>query len=125
MRSSKDEGKNVTKAFQEWNDKAYTKTLQKFPEREKEFTTVSFEPIDPLYLPSDADQSDYCDKIGFPGEYPFTRGIQPTMYRGKFWTMRQYAGFGTAKESNERYRYLLAQGQTGLSIAFDLPTQRL
>ena len=72
--------------------------------------------------PTVADES-YLEKFGFPGEYPYTRGVQPTMYRSRFWTMRQYAGFSTAEESNKRYRYLLAQGQTGLSVAFDLPTQ--
>ena len=69
------------------------------------------------------ENTDYLRDLGFPGEYPFTRGVQPTMYRGRFWTMRQYAGFGTAEESNERYKYLLEHGQTGLSVAFDLPTQ--
>ena len=78
--------------------------------------------IDPLYTPDDMG-ADYNEKIGYPGEYPFTRGVYPTMYRGRFWTMRQYAGFGDAKQSNERYRYLLENGQTGLSVAFDLPTQ--
>ena len=76
-----------------------------------------------LYTPEDIGQSDYDEKLGYPGEYPFTRGIQPTMYCGRLWTMRQYAGFATAEESNARYKYLLEQGQTGLSVAFDLPTQ--
>ena len=71
----------------------------------------------------DLEEWDYDEKLGFPGQYPFTRGVQPTMYRGRLWTMRQYAGFGTAIESNQRYKYLLEQGQTGLSVAFDLPTQ--
>lgn len=88
----------------------------------KEFTTVSFNPVKPLYFPKDAGEN-YNEEIGFPGEFPFTRGIQPTMYRGRFWTMRQYAGFGNAKESNKRYRYLLEHGTSGLSVAFDLPTQ--
>jgi methylmalonyl-CoA mutase, N-terminal domain len=79
--------------------------------------------VERLYTPADELNGDYLDKLGFPGAYPYTRGVQPTMYRGRFWTMRQYAGFGTAVESNKRYRYLLAQGQTGLSVAFDLPTQ--
>ncbi|MBZ0199693.1 MAG: methylmalonyl-CoA mutase family protein, partial [Ignavibacteriaceae bacterium] len=104
-------------------DKVYKKFLAKAPERLENFTTPSFTTVKPLYQPNDAKQDNYLEKIGFPGEYPFTRGIQPTMYRGRFWTMRQYAGFGTAKESNERYRYLLGQGQSGLSVAFDLPTQ--
>ena len=111
------------KLINEWKNKFYKKSVEKNPERQKEFTTASFTPIDPLYGPSSSDEDNYETKIGLPGKYPFTRGIQPTMYRGRLWTMRQYAGFGTAKESNERYRYLLDQGQMGLSVAFDLPTQ--
>lgn len=113
----------VQNAYKEWDEKVYGKATSKFPERLKNFTTGSFSPVKPLYLPTDTDQENYNNKLGFPGQYPFTRGVQPTMYRGRFWTMRQYAGFGTAKESNERYRYLLSQGQSGLSVAFDLPTQ--
>ncbi|MGE5315094.1 MAG: methylmalonyl-CoA mutase [Acidobacteriota bacterium] len=112
----------IQKAYSDWQEKTYKKNLEKFPERQTAFSTVSNAPIDPLYLPSDTTER-YNEKLGFPGQYPYTRGIQPTMYRGRFWTMRQYAGFGTAKESNERYRYLLEQGQTGLSVALDLPTQ--
>ena len=92
-------------------------------ERDVPFETSSGKPVKALYTPEEADGFDYAEKLGFPGEYPYTRGVQPTMYRGRFWTMRQYAGFGTAEESNNRYRYLLDQGQTGLSVAFDLPTQ--
>jgi methylmalonyl-CoA mutase N-terminal domain/subunit len=92
-------------------------------ERKKEFSTSSNIVIDELYTPEDVKDLKYQDDLGFPGEYPFTRGIYPNMYRGRLWTMRQYAGFGTAEESNKRYRYLLKQGQTGLSVAFDLPTQ--
>ena len=99
------------------------KTIQRFPERKSSFLTTYDKNIDVVYTPKDLENLDYLEDIGFPGEYPFTRGVQPTMYRGKLWTMRQYAGFGTAEESNERYKYLLEQGQTGLSIAFDLPTQ--
>ncbi|MCX7876504.1 MAG: methylmalonyl-CoA mutase family protein [Melioribacteraceae bacterium] len=113
----------VQQAFNLWNENIYQKTITKFPEQKKEFTTQSFSKVNPIYTPLDLDNSNYNEKIGFPGAYPFTRGVQPTMYRGRFWTMRQYAGFGTAKESNERYKYLLAQGQSGLSVAFDLPTQ--
>jgi methylmalonyl-CoA mutase N-terminal domain/subunit len=109
--------------YKKWEEGSYNKSTAKNPERQKEFTTISFTPVKPLYTPVDAGSNEYNEKVGFPGEYPFTRGVQPTMYRGKFWTMRQYAGFGTAKESNERYRYLLSQGQAGLSVAFDLPTQ--
>src|SRR3569832_2146431 len=79
-------------------------------------------PIDPVYTP-DTSPVDYASDLGDPGKFPFTRGVQPTMYRGRLWTMRQYAGFGTAEESNRRYKFLLASGQTGLSVAFDLPTQ--
>ncbi|MFZ5587214.1 MAG: acyl-CoA mutase large subunit family protein [Thermodesulfobacteriota bacterium] len=98
------------------------KLIAKHPERKPAFTTISGLPVDRLYLPENPDET-YQAKLGLPGEYPYTRGVQPTMYRGRFWTMRQYAGFATAAESNRRYRYLLEQGQTGLSVAFDLPTQ--
>lgn len=110
-------------AFKDWETNTYQKSISKNPERLKEFTTQSFSKVEPLYYPSTNEIGEYENKLGFPGKYPFTRGVQPTMYRGRFWTMRQYAGFGTAKESNERYRYLLTQGQSGLSVAFDLPTQ--
>jgi methylmalonyl-CoA mutase N-terminal domain/subunit len=91
--------------------------------RDADFTTLSGDPVEPVYGPRPGDRYDGFERIGWPGEYPFTRGVQPTMYRGRFWTMRQYAGFGTAEESNRRYHYLLKSGQTGLSVAFDLPTQ--
>ncbi|MBN1453512.1 MAG: methylmalonyl-CoA mutase, partial [Anaerolineales bacterium] len=104
-----------------WQETILKKTLDRFAERKEEFSTSSSIPIPRLGLPSQPD-SDYSAGLGFPGEYPFTRGVQPTMYRSRFWTMRQYAGFATAEESNKRYRYLLEQGQTGLSVAFDLPT---
>lgn len=107
----------------QWEETTYKKTVTKSPERQQEFTTVSFTPVNPLYSPEDIQPDAYNEHLGFPGQYPFTRGIYPSMYRGKFWTMRQYAGFGTARESNERYKYLLGQGQAGLSVAFDLPTQ--
>jgi methylmalonyl-CoA mutase N-terminal domain/subunit len=97
--------------------------LAKRPERKQDFTTISDIPLSRLYTPDDLDGFNYLESLGFPGEYPYTRGVQPTMYRGRLWTMRQYAGFATAEESNERYKYLLKQGQTGLSVAFDLPTQ--
>lgn len=108
---------------QEWEEKVVKKTLARSPERKKEFTTNSWLPVERVSLPQITTDDEYLAKLGFPGEYPFTRGVQPTMYRGRLWTMRQYAGFGTAEESNARYKYLLSQGQTGLSIAFDLPTQ--
>ena len=115
--------KKVQEAFKNWEENLYKESSLKKAERQEEFTTGSFTKIKPLYTPLDFDEESYIEKIGFPGEYPFIRGTQPTMYRGKLWTMRQYAGFGTAKESNRRYRYLLSQGTTGLSVAFDLPTQ--
>ncbi|MGB8320762.1 MAG: methylmalonyl-CoA mutase family protein [Ignavibacteriaceae bacterium] len=114
---------SIDQSYNEWKEKVYKKFIEKYPEREKEFTTVSFTPVNPLYIPDNNSPDKFDDKIGYPGSYPYTRGIQPTMYRGKLWTMRQYAGFGTANESNKRYRYLLEQGQSGLSVAFDLPTQ--
>ncbi|WP_322818663.1 methylmalonyl-CoA mutase family protein [Tepidiforma sp.] len=107
----------------EWLQGPYAKTVQRTPERQPSFETTGRMPIEPIYTWEDLDGWDPVHQLGFPGEFPFTRGIQPTMYRGRFWTMRQYAGFGTAEESNQRYRYLLSQGQTGLSVAFDLPTQ--
>ena len=106
-----------------WEREVLAPARVQTPERKERFETLSGVPVEALYGPAPGLAGDYADKLGFPGEYPYTRGVQPTMYRGKFWTMRQYAGFGTARESNERFRYLLAQGQTGLSVAFDLPTQ--
>lgn len=106
-----------------WEEEKLEKVLEKRPERKKQFTTGSNEEVNRLYTPLDVHDLDYNDDLGLPGEYPYTRGVQPTMYRGKLWTMRQYAGFSTAEESNNRYKYLLEQGTTGLSVAFDLPTQ--
>ena len=102
---------------------AVDKALTKGPEMRQEFTTGGGIPLERLYTPEHLQGVDYPKDLGFPGSFPYTRGVQPTMYRGRFWTMRQYAGFATAEESNERYRYLLSQGTTGLSVAFDLPTQ--
>jgi methylmalonyl-CoA mutase N-terminal domain/subunit len=113
---------NLKHAKQKWNEETVEPTLKRFPERQEEFETLSGIPLDRLYTLADVEVS-YLNDLGFPGEYPFTRGVQPTMYRGRFWTMRQYAGYATAEESNVRYKYLLEQGQTGLSVAFDLPTQ--
>ncbi|MEN6571732.1 MAG: methylmalonyl-CoA mutase family protein [Anaerolineaceae bacterium] len=103
-----------------WEEQTVKPVLNKFKERKAEFRTPSGIPVPRAAIPDDFD---YEEKLGFPGEFPFTRGVQPTMYRSRFWTMRQYAGFASAEESNKRYRYLLDQGQTGLSVAFDLPTQ--
>jgi len=113
----------LTNAKEKWTKGTVEKALSKYKERKEEFVTSSGIPITRLGTPLDLQEVDYLDNLGFPGEYPFTRGVQPTMYRGRLWTMRQYAGFATAEESNKRYRYLLEQGQTGLSVAFDLPTQ--
>ncbi len=115
--------KTVTTARQAWEDSVLKKALSRSAERKERFETTSGIEIKRVYTSEDAQDGDYQEKLDFPGQYPFTRGVQPTMYRGRFWTMRQYAGFGTAEESNQRYRYLLEQGQTGLSVAFDLPTQ--
>jgi methylmalonyl-CoA mutase N-terminal domain/subunit len=108
--------------YNKWKENTLKKSLDKFKERKERFEFSSGIEVPRLSLPPQADSA-YEEKLGFPGEYPFTRGVQPTMYRSRFWTMRQYAGFSTAEESNKRYRYLLQQGQTGLSVAFDLPTQ--
>ena len=96
--------------------------MAKRPERLQAFQTLSDQEMRRLYTPADVPDLDYERDLGFPGQYPFTRGVQPTMYRGRLWTMRQFAGFGSAEETNERYKYLLANGQTGLSVAFDFPT---
>jgi methylmalonyl-CoA mutase N-terminal domain/subunit len=105
-----------------WEERSLKPQITKLNQRKPEFSTSSGIPLPPILTPSDADP-DYMDQLGFPGEYPYTRGVQPTMFRGRFWTMRQYAGYASAEESNQRYRFLLSQGQTGLSVAFDLPTQ--
>ena len=108
---------------QEWRETILASALKRAAERQEKFETSSGLEIDTVYTPEDLAGFDYTRDLGHPGEYPFTRGVQPNMYRGRLWTIRQYAGFGTAEETNQRYRYLLEQGQTGLSIAFDLPTQ--
>jgi methylmalonyl-CoA mutase, N-terminal domain len=115
--------KSIRAEVGRWKETILQKSLSKTKEREPSFQTTSGIEIERLYTPADIEPFDYCEDLGFPGEYPFTRGVQPTMYRGRFWTMRQYAGFATAEETNRRYKYLLEQGQTGLSVAFDLPTQ--
>ena len=109
-------------ALEKWSE-AVDRKVEKRPERKPDFVNTSGIPIKRLYTPLDDPAENYAEDLGFPGEYPYTRGVQPTMYRGRFWTMRQYAGFASAEESNKRYRFLLDQGQTGLSVAFDLPTQ--
>ncbi|UYP00294.1 methylmalonyl-CoA mutase family protein [Oceanotoga sp. DSM 15011] len=116
------EDKNLISEKEKWQN-SVNKALSKFPERKEKFETTYGEELKRIYTPEDIENLNYSKDLGFPGQYPFTRGVQPTMYRGRFWTMRQYAGFASAEESNKRYKYLLSQGQTGLSVAFDLPTQ--
>ena len=107
---------------QRWQSTTLKKTLERFPERQERFVTTSSAPVERLYTPVDIADTDYLRDIGFPGEYPYTRGVHATLHRGKLWTMRMFAGFGTAEETNARFRYLLEQGQTGLSVAFDMAT---
>jgi len=113
----------ANKTKQEWRETTLASALKRAAERQEKFETSSGLEIDTVYAPEDLVNFDYTRDLGYPGGYPFTRGVQANMYRGRIWTIRQYAGFGTAEETNQRYRYLLEQGQTGLSIAFDLPTQ--
>ncbi|HEX5942901.1 MAG TPA: methylmalonyl-CoA mutase family protein, partial [Anaerolineales bacterium] len=123
----------IQEQYKRWKETILKKSLDKFKERKARFETSSGIEVPRVPMPVDdgastspaapLSEETYLEKLGFPGEYPYTRGVQPTMYRSRFWTMRQYAGFSTAEESNKRYRYLLGQGQTGLSVAFDLPTQ--
>lgn len=120
----------INEQYKKWQENTLKKSLEKSKERKEKFEFSSGIEVPRVALPVEAGRGDpaptddiYLEKIGFPGEYPYTRGVQPTMYRSRFWTMRQYAGFSTAEDSNKRYRYLLGQGQTGLSVAFDLPTQ--
>ncbi|MFZ5449569.1 MAG: acyl-CoA mutase large subunit family protein [Thermodesulfobacteriota bacterium] len=112
----------IKEAKAKYDDKV-AKALQKMPERKADFVNTSGIPINRVYTPLDMAEFDYLKQLGLPGAYPYTRAVQPTAYRGRFWTMRQYAGFATAEETNERYHFLLKSGQTGLSVAFDLPTQ--
>ena len=110
-------------ARREWEERTLKPSLARSPDRPVPFADSSGAPVERLHTPADTAAVDYVRDLGFPGEFPYTRGVQPTMYRGRFWTMRQYAGFGSATETNQRFRYLLDQGQSGLSVAFDLPTQ--
>jgi methylmalonyl-CoA mutase N-terminal domain/subunit len=115
---------DIRAAKEEWEEETLAPTLERFGERKEEFTTdTDGHEVKRLYTPDDVGERDYDDDFGFPGEEPYTRGVYSTMHRGRLWTMRQYAGMGTAKETNERYQYLIDEGQTGLSMAFDLPTQ--
>ena len=121
------EGRNgleeVAAQHQLWDTEIVAPALARAPERQEAFKTLSGLPVSRLYTPLDRSEDDYLENLNFPGQFPFTRGIHPTMYRGRLWTMRQYAGFGTAEASNQRYKFLLERGQKGLSVAFDLPTQ--
>jgi methylmalonyl-CoA mutase N-terminal domain/subunit len=118
-----DKLRQVKESEETWHKENLTKTLARFPERKERFTTDSGIDLERVYTAKNIATLDYNRDLGFPGEYPYTRGIYPTMYRGRLWTMRQYAGFGTAEQTNRRFKYLLKQGQTGLSVAFDFPTQ--
>ncbi len=121
MRRRKDIERMASKQ-KEWEEGLLCKSLQRAPERREQFVTTSGVPVERLYTPVDIAGKDYATELGFPGEYPFTRGVHPTMYRGKLWTMRMFAGYGTAEETNARFKYLLEHGETGLSVAFDMPT---
>ncbi len=116
------ENNQIREAFDRWQHTALYKTLSRMPERKQTFTTMSGEPVERIYTPLDVSQQSYVADLGLPGEYPFTRGVHASGYRGKLWTMRMFAGFGTAEETNARYKYLLEQGNMGLSVAFDLAT---
>lgn len=120
---NKEKIKQVKEEKKKWEEGSLKKVLDRFPERKENFVTGSGVDVERVYTPEDIENFNYMEKLGYPGDYPYTRGVQPTMYRGRLWTMRQYAGFATAEETNKRYKYLLEQGQTGLSVAFDLPTQ--
>lgn len=123
MLFEKDDIKQIDQAVTDWEEGKVKKALEKFPERQSEFVNSSGFTVKRLYTPADVQNMDYVHDLGVPAVYPFTRGVQDTMYRGRFWTMRMYAGFATAEESNQRYKFLIEQGSMGLSVAFDLPTQ--
>jgi methylmalonyl-CoA mutase N-terminal domain/subunit len=115
--------KSLRKSREKWTKETVEKSFTRLPERREKFMTSSNIPVERLYTPLETESLDYLRDLGFPGDYPYTRGVYPTMYRARLWTMRQYAGFGTAEQTNQRFQYLLQQGQTGLSVAFDFPTQ--
>ena len=120
--SDQQESEELQENIGRWKKETLQSSLDRFPERREEFITTSSEVVNRLYTPADLDGSSFDEEIGYPGLYPFTRGVHPTMYRSRQWTMRMFAGFGTAEETNQRFKYLLKQGQTGLSVAFDMPT---
>ncbi|MFB6269111.1 MAG: methylmalonyl-CoA mutase family protein, partial [Halobacterium sp.] len=113
---------DIREAREDWEADTLDPVLDAYGERQDRFATVSNLEVDRLYTPNDVSDLDYGDDLGFPGEFPYTRGVYPTGYRGRTWTMRQFAGFGTAEETNERFHYLIENGQTGLSTAFDMPS---
>src|SRR5215475_12505736 len=116
----KDRLEELEIAREKWEETTLRQTMARMPERDQDFVTTSSKPVERLYTPLDLPDFDYVDDLGFPGEYPFTRGVHATGHRGKLWTMRMFAGFGTAEETNARYKYLLRQGNMGVSVAFDL-----
>jgi methylmalonyl-CoA mutase N-terminal domain/subunit len=120
--SDKNDLESLKECLNRWEKDTLQSNLDRVPERREKFITTSSVPVKRLYTPADLDGSEYDEYLGYPGQYPFTRGVHPTMYRSRQWTMRMFAGFGTAEETNQRFKYLLDQGQTGLSIAFDMPT---
>jgi methylmalonyl-CoA mutase (EC 5.4.99.2) len=120
---NKNDVSKIRETVESWEATKVKKALEKFPERKETFKNSSEIEVKRLYTPADIEELDYERDLGIPAQYPFTRGVQDTMYRGRFWTMRMYAGFATAEESNKRYKYLIEQGSMGLSVAFDLPTQ--
>ena len=114
--------KDLEQERDQWEETTLQRSMARYPERREAFMTTSSEAVERVYTPLDVADLDYGGDLGMPGEYPYTRGVHPTLHRGKLWTMRMFAGFGTAEETNKRFKYLLEQGQTGLSIAYDLPT---
>jgi len=117
-----DEVKKIEEAVKRWEQETLPQWLQRVPERQEEFTTLSDIPIKRVYTPSDIKGFDYMERLGMPGEYPFTRGIHATMYRARLWTMRMFSGYGGPEETNRRLKFLIEHGETGLSLAFDYPT---
>src|SRR5882672_4844798 len=122
MSETKEISTPIDEEVERWQRETLEPILNKHPEKQKRFESVSLEEVNRLYTPADVENIDFSSEISFPGEFPYTRGIHPTGYRGKLWTMRQFAGFGTPEQTNARFKYLLDQGQTGLSVAYDLPT---
>ena len=120
IKAEKEKSENKAKA-ERWENETLKPVIEKRAERKESFEGVSLEPVERLYTAADTENIDFDAEVGFPGEFPYTRGIHPTGYRGKLWTMRQFAGFSSPEETNKRFKYLMSQGQTGLSVAYDLP----